>query len=119
MHSYICLARYLATYSAELGGMIDRSSRFWLGYEMLFLRRCPAQQFNAAIDGPYRAMWYSGRRDSIFTQQVKLLIAHCRTVFATRLSARQRYSCLHAIANRAISRGHHWRRLTGALVGNS
>jgi hypothetical protein len=72
--------------------MIDRSGRFWLGHETLFLRRCHAQQFSAAIDGPYRAMWFSGHRDSISTQQVKLLIAYCRTVFTTQLSARQRYS---------------------------
>jgi glycosyltransferase involved in cell wall biosynthesis len=93
--------------------------RFWLGQETLFFRRCHAQQFSAAIDGRYRAMWFSGRRDSIFTQQVKLLLAYCRALYTAELTARQRYSCLHAIASRAISRGHHWRRLTGALVGNS
>jgi hypothetical protein len=93
--------------------------RFWLGQETLFFRRCHAQQFSAATDGPFRAMWFSGRRDSIFTQQIKLLLAYCRTLYTTELTVRQRYSCLQAIANRAISRGHHWRRLTGALVGSS
>jgi hypothetical protein len=93
--------------------------RFWLGQETLFFRRCHAQQFSAAIDGRYRAMWFSGRRDSIFTQQVKLLLAYCRALYTAELTVRQRYSCLHAITSRAISRGHHWRRLTGALVGNS
>ena len=92
--------------------------RFWLGEETLFFRRCHAQQFSAS-NGAYRAMWFSGRRDSLFTQQIKLLIAYCRTVFTTQLTARQRYSCLYAVANRAISRGQHWRRLTGGLVGNS
>jgi glycosyltransferase involved in cell wall biosynthesis len=93
--------------------------RFWLGQETLFFRRCHAQQFSAAASGTYRAMWFSGRRDSIFTQQIKLLLAYCRALYTTELNFWQRYSCLHAIANRAISRGHHWRRLTGALVGNS
>jgi glycosyltransferase involved in cell wall biosynthesis len=93
--------------------------RFWLGPETLFLRRCHAQQFSAALNGPYRAMWFSGRRDSIFTQQIKLLLAYCRALYTAELTVRQRYSCLHAIASRAISRGHHWQRLTGALVGNS
>jgi glycosyltransferase involved in cell wall biosynthesis len=93
--------------------------RFWLGPETLFLRRCHAQQFSAALNGPYRAMWFSGRRDSIFAQQIKLLLAYCRALYTTELTVRQRYSCLHAIASRAISRGHHWRRLTGALAGNS
>jgi glycosyltransferase involved in cell wall biosynthesis len=92
--------------------------RFWLGEETLFFRRCHAQQFSAS-NGAYRAMWFSGRRDSLFTQQIKLLIAYCRTVFTTQLTARQRYSCLYAVANRAISRGQHWRRLTGGVVGNS
>jgi glycosyltransferase involved in cell wall biosynthesis len=93
--------------------------RFWLGKETLFFRRCHAQQFSASVSGAYRAMWFSGRRDSIFSQQIKLLIAYCRTVFTAPLSARQRCSCFYAIANRSISRGQHWRRLTGALVGNS
>ncbi len=93
--------------------------RFWLGQETLFFRRCHAQQFSAAASGTYRAMWFSGRRDSIFTQQIKLLLAYCRTLYTTELTVRQRYSCLQSIANRAISRGHHWRRLTGALVGSS
>jgi len=93
--------------------------RFWLGQETLFFRRCHAQQFSASVSGAYRAMWFSGRRDSIFTQQIKLLLAYCRALYTTELTVRQRYACLRAIAHRAISRGHHWRRLTGALVGNS
>jgi glycosyltransferase involved in cell wall biosynthesis len=93
--------------------------RFWLGEETLFFRRCHAQQFSASVSGAYRAMWFSGRRDSIFTQQIKLLLAYCRALYTTELTVRQRYACLRAIAHRAISRGQHWRRLTGALVGNS
>jgi hypothetical protein len=93
--------------------------RFWLGQETLFYRRCHSEQFSAAIDGSYRATWFSGRRDSMFTQQIKLLLAYCRALNTTELTVRQRYSCLQAIATRALSRGHHWRRLTGALVGNS
>jgi glycosyltransferase involved in cell wall biosynthesis len=93
--------------------------RFWLGQETLFFRRCHAQQFSASVSGAYRAMWFSGRRDSIFTQQIKLLFAYCRSLYTTELTTRQRYTCLQAIARRAISRGQHWRRLTGALVGNS
>jgi glycosyltransferase involved in cell wall biosynthesis len=92
---------------------------YWLGQETLFLRRCHAQQFSAAASGAYRAAWFSGHRDSILTQQVKLLLAYCRAVHMTELTARQRYACLQAIARRAISRGRQWRRLTGALVGNS
>jgi glycosyltransferase involved in cell wall biosynthesis len=93
--------------------------RFWLGEETLFFRRCHAQQYSAAVSGPYRAMWFSGRRDSILTQQVKLLLAYCRALYTTDLTARQRYTCLRAIARRAISRGHHWRRLIGPVVWNS
>ena len=93
--------------------------RFWLGDETLFFRRCHAQQFSMSASGAYRAAWFSGRRESIFTQQIKLLLAYCRAVNTTELTVRQRYTCLRATARRAISRGHHWRRLTGALVGNS
>jgi len=89
---------------------------FWLGQETLFFRRCHVQQFSAAISGAYRAMWYSGRRDSIFTQQIKLLLAYCRVVNATELTVRQRRICLRAIAQRALTRGQQWQRLTGALV---
>jgi glycosyltransferase involved in cell wall biosynthesis len=93
--------------------------RFWLGEEPLFFRRCHAHQFSASISGAYRAMWFSGRHDSIFTQQIKLLLAYCRALYTTELTVRQRYACLRAIVRRAMSRGQQWRRLTGALVGNS
>jgi glycosyltransferase involved in cell wall biosynthesis len=93
--------------------------RFWLGEETLFFRRCHAQQFSGSASGAFRAQWFSGRRDSILAQQIKLLLAYCRAVHTAELTVRQRYTCLQAIARRAISRGHHWRRLTGSLVGNS
>ena len=90
--------------------------RFWLGHETLFFRRCHAQQFSASASGAYRAMWFSGRRDSIFSQQIKLLVAYCRSLNIPELTVRQRYACFNAIARRALSRGHQWRRLTGAVV---
>ena len=93
--------------------------RFWLGQETLFFRRCHAKQFSAATSGAYRAEWFSGRRDSMFAQQIRLLLAYCRALKTTELTVRQRYTCLRAIAYRAISRGQQWRRLTGAVVGNS
>ena len=93
--------------------------RFWLGRETLFFRRCHALQFSAQASGAYRAAWFSGRQDSIFTQQVRLLLAYCRAAWTADLGISQRCSCLYAIAHRALSRGHHWRRLTGAVVGGS
>jgi glycosyltransferase involved in cell wall biosynthesis len=93
--------------------------RFWLGSEPLFFRRCHPQQFSAATSGAYRAQWFSGRRgDSLFLQQMKLLLAYCRTLYTVPLTMQQRYCCLQAIVHRAVSRGHHWRRLTTGLVGN-
>jgi len=92
---------------------------FWLGQETLFFRRCHAEQFSASVSGAYRAQWFSGRRDSMFTQQVKLLLAYCRAMYTTDLTVRQRWDCLQAITRRALFRGQHWRRLTGALVGDS
>ncbi len=92
--------------------------RFWLGEEVLFYRRCHARQFSASASGAYRAHWFSAQRDSMFRQQVKLMLAYVRSLSTGHLTARQRYNCIRAIFKRAASRGHHWRRLTGALVGN-
>ncbi|HLT76229.1 MAG TPA: glycosyltransferase family 2 protein [Ferrovibrio sp.] len=91
--------------------------RFWLGPETLFLRRCHAQQFSAQVSGAYRAAWFSGRRDSIFVQQLRLLLAYCRVAAAAELPLMQRCACLYAVAHRAATRGHQWQRLTGAVVG--
>jgi hypothetical protein len=91
---------------------------FWLGQQTLFFRRCHAQQFSTSASGAYRAAWFSGRRDSIFAQQMKLLLAYCRVATATDLTVRQRVACLRAVAQRALTRGHQWQRLFGAIVGN-
>jgi glycosyltransferase involved in cell wall biosynthesis len=93
--------------------------RFWLGQETLFFRRCHPQQFSASVSGTYRAQWFSGRRDSMAVQQLKLLLAYCRALYVTELTVQQRSACLQAIARRALFRGQQWRRLTGALVGES
>jgi hypothetical protein len=93
--------------------------RFWLGQETLFFRRCHPQQFSASVSGAYRAQWFSGRRDSMAAQQLRLLLAYCRTPYVAKLTVRQRTACLQAIARRALFRGQQWRRLTGALVGES
>jgi len=86
--------------------------RFWLGQDTLFFRRCHAQQFTASTSGSYRATWFSGRRrDSVPVHQVKLLLAYCRALYIARLTTQQRYDCLRAMFNRAVSRGHNWRRL--------
>ncbi len=92
---------------------------FWLGQETLFFRRCHAEQFSASVSGAYRAQWFSGRRDSMFTQQFRLLLAYCRALYTTDLTVRQRWECLQAITRRALFRGQQWRRLTGALIGDS
>jgi glycosyltransferase involved in cell wall biosynthesis len=92
---------------------------FWLGSEVLFYRRCHAKQFSAATSGSYRAAWFSGQRDSLLKQQLKLLIAYCRTATMYELDLRQRASCIASIARRALFRGHQLQRLTGGLVGNS
>ena len=92
---------------------------FWLGEETLFFRRCHPRQFSAATSAAYRAAWFSGRRDSLLFQQVKLLLGYCRALNITELTIMQRCACLQAIVRRAVLRGQHWRRLTVPLVGNS
>jgi predicted transcriptional regulator len=77
-----------------------------------FSRRCHAQQFSAATSGTYCAKWFSGRRrDSLFVQQIKTPAWLLPAMYTTKAMAQQRYDCLDAIVNRAVSRGHHCRRL--------
>jgi glycosyltransferase involved in cell wall biosynthesis len=75
--------------------------RFWLGQETLFFRRCHSKQFSASGSGAYRAQWFSGRRDSMVAQQVKLLLAYCRAATTAELTLSQRYTCFRALARRA------------------
>ena len=91
---------------------------YWLGSEVLFYRRCHSKQFSASSSGAYRALWYSGRKDSILAQQLKLLGAYCRSATMYQLSIANRSRCFLAIARRALFRGHQLRRLTSGLVGN-
>lgn len=91
---------------------------FWLGPEVLFHRRCHAKQYSAASSGAYRAAWFSGQKESLLQQQLKLLLAYCHTVQASRLGPAQRMRCFHSICQRALLRGHQIRRLTNGLVGN-
>lgn len=91
---------------------------FWLGSEVLFHRRCHSKQFSASSSGAYRAAWFSGRSDSLLRQQIKLLLAYCRSVQMSHLSFQQRLECFASITRRALSRGNHFRRLTSGLVGN-
>jgi hypothetical protein len=91
---------------------------FWLGSEVLFHRRCHARQFSSASSGAYRAAWFSGRRDTLLQQQLKLLLAYCQSVQASRLGLQQRLRCFLSISRRAVLRGHHLRRLASGLVGN-
>jgi glycosyltransferase involved in cell wall biosynthesis len=91
---------------------------FWLGRETLFHRRSHSEQYSSSLSASYRAEWFSGRRDSMLVQQLKLLMAYCDALSTTELTVRQRLSCLQSIVRRAVGRGQHWRRLTGALVGN-
>lgn len=91
---------------------------FWLGSEVLFARRCHPGQFSANGNDDDRAHGFFGRRDSLLKQQLKLLIAYCRTAGMYDLSPRQRAICAAAIARRALHRGHQGQRLTRGIVGN-
>lgn len=91
---------------------------YWLGPEVLFYRRCHAKQFSSSTSGSYRAIWYSGRKDSLLRQQLKLLHAYCRSANLYQLSITNRSRCFLAIARRALFRGHQLRRLASGLVGS-
>jgi glycosyltransferase involved in cell wall biosynthesis len=91
---------------------------FWLGSDVLFHRRCHPRQFSAASSGAYRAAWFSGRGDTLLQQQIKLLLAYCRSVHTSHLNLQQRLRCFASITRRSLLRGNHLRRLTSGLVGN-
>ena len=91
---------------------------YWLGPDVLFFRRCHPKQFSASSSGSFRALWYSGRKDSLLAQQLKLLAAYCRSATMYQLSIASRSRCFLAIVRRALFRGHQLRRLTSGLVGN-
>jgi len=75
---------------------------FWLGSQVLFSRRCHSQQFSASSSGSYRAQWFSGRRDSMAVQQIKLALAYVQALGPADLTLRQRYDCLQAIVRRRV-----------------
>ncbi len=91
---------------------------FWLGSEVMFHRRCHPKQFSAASSGAYRAAWFSGQGDTLLRQQIKLLLAYCRSVHVSHLSLEQRLRCFLSITRRSFVRGRQFRRLTSGLVGN-
>jgi hypothetical protein len=89
--------------------------RFWLGQETLFYRRCHSEQLGASTDVEYRESWFSGRRDPVVMQRIKLLLAYLGCLSTIKLTFSQRCTCLHAISRRVIStRGEQWQRLTRA-----
>jgi glycosyltransferase involved in cell wall biosynthesis len=92
---------------------------YWLGTEVLFYRRCHAKQFSARSSGADRAVWFSGQKDSLLVQQLKLLRAYCRSANMYQLSIVDRSRCFAAIGRRALFRGNQLRRLTSGLVGSS
>ena len=82
----------------------------------LFYRRCHSGQFSMAGSGSYRAKWFSGRKEHIFWQQLKLLAGYSRAPFSTELRPYQRYRCLSAVCRRAVTRGRPLKRMFVAVV---
>ena len=90
--------------------------RFHLLEDSLFYRRCHPGQFSVARSGSYRAMWFSGKRDRIPSQQLKLLAGYLRAVLSVALTPEQRYRCLSAVFRRAVTRGRPLKRIFFAVV---
>ena len=90
--------------------------RFHLLESPLFYRRCHPGQFSAARSGSYQAMWFSGKKDHIFAQQMKLLAGYSQAVLSAELTPEQRYRCLSVICRRAFTRGRPLRRMFFAIV---
>jgi glycosyltransferase involved in cell wall biosynthesis len=95
---------------------LSLSGRFHLLEDSLFYRRCHPGQFSVARSGSYRAMWFSGKKDPIFSQQLKLLAGYWRAVLSAELTPEQRYRCFSAIFRRAVTRGQPLRRTFFAVV---
>lgn len=90
--------------------------RFHLLGNRLFYRRCHPGQFSAARSGSYQAMWFSGKKDHVFAQQIKLLAGYSRAVLSAELTSEQRYRCFAAICRRAVTRGRPVKRMFFAIV---
>ena len=91
-------------------------ARFHLLQNPLFYRRCHPGQFSSARSGLYQATWFSGKRDHIFGQQIRLLTEYSRVVLSAALYPEQRYRCFSAICRRAITRGRPIKRMFFAIV---
>jgi glycosyltransferase involved in cell wall biosynthesis len=90
--------------------------RFYLLQNSLFYRRCHPGQFSSARSGSYQAKWFSGKKDHIFGQQIRLLTEYSRAVLAAALVPEQRYRCFSAICRRAVTRGRPVKRMFFAIV---
>jgi glycosyltransferase involved in cell wall biosynthesis len=90
--------------------------RFHLLEDSLFYRRCHPGQFSMARSGSYRAMWFSGRHDRFFLQQLRLLAGYSRAALSDKLTLEQRYRCLAAVCRRAVTRGQPLRRVLFAVI---
>jgi glycosyltransferase involved in cell wall biosynthesis len=90
--------------------------RFHLLEEYLFYRRCHPGQFSHARSGNYRAMWFSGKKDSVFSHQMRLLAGYTRAALSAKLTPEQRYRCVSAICRRAVTRGKPLKRMLFAVA---
>ena len=90
--------------------------RFHLHDIALFYRRCHAGQYSAAASGRYMAAWFSGKKGSMFSHQLRLLAAYIRVALSAELTSEQRYRCLTAICRRSVTRGYPLRRMFVPLL---
>lgn len=85
--------------------------RFHLLEESLFSRRCHSGQFSQARSGAYRSKWFSGKKDHVFSQQLKLLAGYLRVVLSADLTPQERYQCVAAVFRRSVTRGRLIKRM--------
>jgi glycosyltransferase involved in cell wall biosynthesis len=85
--------------------------RFHLLEQFLFYRTCHRQQFSATLSAGYQTMWFSGRKQHMFLQQLKILAAYSRIALSRELTPEQRYRCISAVWRRGVTRGRPWKRM--------
>jgi glycosyltransferase involved in cell wall biosynthesis len=85
--------------------------RFHLLEQFLFYRRCHRQQFSATLSSSYQTMWFSGRKQHMFLQQLNVLAAYSRIALSRELTPEQRYRCISTVWRRGVTRGRPLKRM--------
>lgn len=98
-------ANYLGSDKPYLAKLALRG-RFWLGSEVLWMRRLHSAGFSmaAAKDAKYRFQWFGQQSSNILLHKARFTVDYLGAVLEADLSVAERWECLKIIAHRAAGR---------------